>query len=132
MTGGGRLREGGGFQLFPAGTGLRAARRDCSFFVDGEIEASGSLSLLSPSGARPQGLDQPSWAPQLSAVVEVAEVISSSHSSTLALPLPAQGSLAHSCTQGQNLTLTAELEPGVGVGGASRSRLTGGSGQESV
>lgn len=132
MTGGGRLREGGGFQLFPAGTGLRAARRDCSFFVDGEIEALGSLSLLSPSGARPQGLDQPSWAPQLSAVVEVAEVISSSHSSTLALPLPAQGSLAHSCTQGQNLTLTAELEPGVGVGGASRSRLTGGSGQESV
>lgn len=88
--------------------------------MDRETEASGSLSLLSSSGARPRGLDQPSWAPQLLAVVEVAEVISSSHSSSLALPLPAQGSPAHSHRQGEHLTLTAELELGVRVVGESR------------
>lgn len=104
----------------PSWAVLRAARRDCSFLVGRKTEASGSLSLLSSSGARTRSLDQPSWALQLLPVVEVAEVISSSHSSSLALPLPAQGSPARSHTQGEHLTLTAELELGMGVVGESR------------
>lgn len=93
----GLLRDGRDSSCAQLGS-TQAARRDCSFFVDRETEASVSLSLLSSSSARTRGLDQPPWALQLSAVVEVAEVVSSA--TAPAWPCPCSGLPARSHTQG--------------------------------